>query len=312
MDCGRWQAARGALVLLLAAVPLILPWPSAAQTLRIVARLAPEPGRIVDAALLNDEHLLLLYPDQGRIADYTLDGELHQHILREGGRELRFRPSACAVAPDGNLLVFDEAAHKVFFIGPDGNISRGIDLAYPGEDGALLALSRVGDLTLGTSSVIWASLPEQGVLAGFDYDGNHVTSLNLAGMLPYDPAVYTRTQMLSDGSLFVLEYHQGAVLYRRGSEGSFRRLRLAAADGEVAAPVLQDFAVDEAARVLLVTHSEDAPLAMLIPAEDGYRSHPVDLDLPGGHRRLACRRSAGMFIVWTRDKPEVIVLQFAP
>jgi hypothetical protein len=310
MRCGnRWLVAL-ALVLLSAA--LLLPSLSAAQTLRIVARLRPEPGQVVDAALLGTDHLLLLYPDAGRIADYTLDGQLHQHILREGGRELRFRPSACVAAPDGNLLVFDEAAHKVFFIGPDGNIFRGVDLAWPAADGQLLALSSVGDLTLGASNVIWATLPERGVLAGFDRDGNHAATLDLAALLPYDPAVYTRAQLLSDGSLFVLEYHQGAVLYRRGSQGAFRRLRLAAPQDGVTVPALQDFAVDDAGRVLLVTHSEQTPLTMLLPSDGGYQSHPVNLDLPGGHRRLACRWSAGMFIVWTRDETEVIVLEFAP
>ena len=102
--------------------------PATAQSLRIVSRFAPEDGRIVDAALVSGNHLMLLYPDAGRIADYTLAGELQQHIVREGGEERRFRPSACIAGRQDGLLVFDEAAHKVFFIGADGNISKGIDI----------------------------------------------------------------------------------------------------------------------------------------------------------------------------------------
>lgn len=307
MRFGRKLAALVAVcVLMLQALAVA---PAGAQTLRIVTRFAPEDGRIVDAALLAGEHLMLLYPDAGRIADYTLAGELQQHIVREGGEERRFRPSACIARRTDELLVFDEAAHKVFFIGVDGNISKGIDLAYPVAGGSLLALSRVGDLALGASDVIWATLPEYGVLAGFDFAGNHAFNIDLAALLPYDPAVYTRAQVLPDGSIYILEYHQGAVLYRLGTQGPYRRLRLEAHQEQYVAPALQDFAVDNSGNVLLVTHSDETPLQLLTPGESGYQAHPVSLSLPSGQKRLACRWSGGMFILWTRDEPELIVLK---
>jgi hypothetical protein len=310
MSCGRYAgraiAALGIVVIGLAAVP------AQAQTLKIVSQFRPEAGRIVDAAVLSGAHLMLLYPDSGRIADYNFAGELAQHIIREGGEERRFRPLACAATDDDTLLVFDEAAHKVFFTGADGNIYKGVDLAYPAGNGSLVALSRVGDLAAGRGNVIWATLPERGVLAAFDYAGNHVMNVELAAMLPYEPAVYTRGQVLPDGSVYMLEYHQGAVLYRRGIEGAYHRLRLSAPQGAVEVPALQDFAVDDQGNVLLVTHSDSTPLQLLTPGHSGYQAHPVNLDLPSGQRRLACRWSGGMFILWTRDNPEVTVLQLLP
>lgn len=310
MSCGRRKSWAGMAIAMLLALGLA--GPARAQTLRVVGRFTPEPGDIVDAAVLPDGHLMLLYPETGRIADYGFDGTLNQHIIREGGEERRFRPLACVTSPGGDLLVFDEAAHKVFFIGADGNITKGIDLAYPAEGGTLLALSRVGDLAAGAGQVIWATLPERGVLAAFDYDGNYVVSLDLAAMLPYQPAVYTRAQVLPDGSIYVLEYHQGAVLYRRGTQGAYHRLRLSEPEGAVVVPALQDFAVDDGGNVLLVTHSDSTPLQLLTPGPNGYQAHPVNLDLPSGQRRLACRWSGGMFILWTRDNPEVTVLQLLP
>lgn len=310
MRFGNWLGTLVAGCMLLLAV--FDPIPVSAQTLRIVSRFAPEAGRIVDAALVAGDHLMLLYPDAGRITDYTLDGELQQHILREGGEERRFRPSACITGRGDQLLVFDEAAHKIFFIGADGNISKGIDLAYPTSSGSLVALSRVGNLALGASDVIWASLPEYGALAGFDFSGNHVVSLDLAAMLPYASAIYTRAQVLPDGSLYVLDYHQGAVLYRQGTQGPYRRLRLESSPEPVVAPALQDFAVDSSGNVLLVTHRDDTPLQLLTPGDSGYQAHPVNLSLPSGQKRLACRWSGGMFILWTRDEPELIVLKLGP
>jgi len=310
MSCGRRMGWLGAGIAML--IAMVLAAPARAQTLRVVGHFTPEPGDIVDAAVLAGGHLMLLYPEAGRIADYSFDGTLNQHIIRESGEESRFRPLACVASPNGTLLVFDEAAHKVFFIGADGNITKGVDLAYPAEGGSLLALSRVGDLAAGAGRVIWATLPERGVLAAFDYDGNHVVSLELAAMLPYQPAVYTRAQVLSDASIYVLEYHQGAVLYRRGAQGAYHRLRLNQPEDSVVVPALQDFAVDDAGNVLLVTHSDSTPLQLLTPGPNGYQAHPVNLDLPSGRRRLACRWSGGMFILWTRDEPEVTVLQLLP
>ena len=77
-------------------------------------------------------------------------------------------------------------------------------------------------------------------------------------------------------------------------------------------PALQDFAVDSAGNVLLVTHHDETPLYLLTPSEAGYQSHPVNLNLPSGQKRLACRWSGGMFILWTRDEPELTVLQLQP
>jgi hypothetical protein len=312
MPCGRRAALRRGLMLALAIGALLGAVPALAQTARVVVRITPEQGSIVDAALLDADHLLLLYPAEGRIADYSLGGELRQHIVREAGVERRFRPTACVASAADSVLVFDEAAHKVLFVGADGNIRRGIDLAYPDPAHGLLALSRVGDLALGTGDVIWAMLPERGVLAGFDLDGRHIVSLDLAAMLPYAPAVYSRAQVLPDGSLFVMEYNQGAVLYRRGATGGFHRIKLEATAGVDAAPLLQDFAVDAVGNVLLATYDETQPLRLLTPGADGYYSHPLEIDLPGDSPRLACRHSGGKYIVWTRDEPLLIVLEVTP
>jgi len=298
MRCGKQHARL--LVALVAALTLTLLSFSAAQaqSAQMVAQLTPEAGLIADAALLGGDHLVLLYPELGHIADYTLDGTLHQHIVREGGVERRFRPTACIANGADSLLVFDEAAHKVFFIGADGNITRGIDLAYPDETGTLLALSRVGDIAVSGSDVLWAMLPERATLAGFDLSGNHVISLNLGDLLPYSPATYTRAQLLDDGSLYFLDYYQGAVLYRRGITGAFRRLRLEGPDG-----------ADAAGNVLVATHDADAPLVLLTPGAEGYQSHNVELSLPNGVPKLACRCSGGKFIVWTRDETVVFIIE---
>lgn len=293
--------------IVLCAICWLMPAPALSeQRVRIVARITPQSGRIMDAALLS-EHLMLLYPDSGQIADYTLDGKLNQHIIREGGMNSRFKPTSCSTA-SGELLVFDEADHKVFFISPDGNISQGIDLAFPSDDG-LLALSRIGDLAYGANKMIYALLPERGVIALFDRKGNHQESLDLAALLPYSNGLYSRLGVLADGSLFVMDYSQGAVLYRRGAAQGFRRLRLSDTAEAQVAPTLQDFAVDEAGNVLIATTDTTNPLLLLDNSEDGYHSHALDLKLPAGSQRLACRYSGGKYIVWSRDRPYVIVLQ---
>jgi len=313
VSCGRRLSAirRTAPVAALAAIAIAMLAPAAAvgQTLTVVARLTPEAGRIVDAAMISDTHLALLYPDAGQIADYTLDGKLYQHILREGGRELAFRPTACCAREREGLLVFDEAAHKLFTIAGDGNFERGIDLAYPQESGGPLALAAVGDIALGPEGVIDAMLPDRGVLASFDGDGKLTTRLNLLSALPYPQAVYARAQPLADGSLFVLDYNQGAVIYRRGAAGQFRRLTLEHPAGIDAAPLLQDFAVDEGGNVLLATADPAAPLVLLRPGKKGYTSHHVKIELPRAPQRFSTRYSRGRFILWLRETPSVIVLE---
>jgi hypothetical protein len=284
------------------------PAAAAEQQVRIVARFVPQEGLIADAALGGDGHLFLLYPDAGQIADYTYDGKLYQHIIREGGRQNRFRPTCCLAASANELLVFDEADHKLFYITADGNFKQGIDLAYPsGADGALLALSRIGDLALTPQQHILALLPERGVLAEFDRQGTHQSDFNLLASLPYPQAVYTRAQELQDGSLFILDYHQGAVLYRR-QQGDFRRLMLNPPQDAEAVPGVQDFAADEQGNVLLLLSDKNQPL-LLDSSKDGYHSHELNLRLPADSAPLACRQSRGKYIVWSRRVPYVCVLE---
>jgi hypothetical protein len=147
------------------------------------------------------------------------------------------------------------------------------------------------------------------VLASFDSEGQHQGDLDLAKLLPYPSATYTRAQLLPDGSLFVLDYLQGAVLYRRGASGQFHRLRLGEQPSGVAAPQVQDFAANDAGNMLIATYSESAPLVLLDYEGDGYHSHALEIKLPVGGSRLACRQSRGKYIVWSRDRPFVLVLQ---
>jgi len=307
MTSGNWHRTYLALAVIVAGLACFSI--AEAQTVKVVARLNPEPGVIVDAAVQPTGHLYLLYPEAGRVADYTLDGELYQHIIREGGQEHLFWPTACDWSMTGDLLVFDEAAHKVFFIGQDGNIMRGIDLAFPSGDGTLLALSRIGDLSVGSSNTIWVTVGDSGTVAGFDYDGNHVVSLDLSAMLPYANATYTRPQVLSDGSLFVLDYHQGAILYRQGPHGQFRRIILDQPTGMTAAPGIQDFAVDESGNILVASYDPESPLLLLTPGDAGYQSHAIDVGLGAGSQRFAVRCSGGMFILWAKETNNLVLLE---
>jgi hypothetical protein len=283
---------------------------AAAPTLHIVARITPEAGDIADAAMIGTDHVALLFPDAGHIADYTLDGQLYQHLYRESGMQHRFRPTACTAVDKNGLAVFDEAARQVFIFGPDGNAGSGIDLAYPtGSAGKALVLSTVGDIMPGANGALWAMLPERGVLACFDKNGRYQQKLDLAAALPYPNAVYTRTQLLPDGSLFVLDYHQGAVIYREQQEQHFHRLQLGVPEGLEAAPMVQDFAVDEHGNALVVTNIEGKPVVLLSHEDNGYNLHTVDLKLPVAAGRLACRYSRGKFILWLKEKPFVILLE---
>ena len=321
MSCGRKLAARSrqfvpvipalrkVLTVFIAVALLLAPYLALAQTVKVLARITPQDGHISDAAVLDNSHLVLLYPEAGQIADYSLDGKLYQHIVREAGAESRFTPTFCAVAPDGKLLVFDETAHKLFTITEDGNIVSGVDLAYPASESDVLALSRIGGLSVDAAGLVWVVLPERGVLAGFDIEGTYQASVDLAGLLPYSGAVYTRAQWLKDGSLYALDYHQGAVLYRSAGETHFHLVKMQSPAGLDAAPLAQDFAVDDAGNILFITSAEGPQLLLLTPGKQGYESHAVEIKLPTGAKRLACCHSQGRFIVWSRDKPLVCVLE---
>jgi hypothetical protein len=283
---------------------------AAAPTLHVVARITPEAGDIADAAMISTGHVVLLYPDAGHIADYTLDGQLYQHLYRESGIQRRFRPIACAAYDHSSLAVFDEAARQVFIFGPDGNAGGGIDLAYPtGSTSGAVALSTVGDIMAGANGTLWAMLPERGALACFDKDGRFKQQLDLSAALPYPNAICTRTQLLPDGSLFLLDYHQGALIYREQQEQHYHRLQLGVPEGLEAAPMVQDFAVNEHGDALVLTNIENKPVVLLSRGDNGYNLHTVDLKLPVAAGRLACRYSRGRFILWLREKPFVMLLE---
>ena len=300
------QCRAALLALILLALPAGM---AAAQSVQVLARFTPEAGRLVDAALISDGHVALCYPDAGRVADYTYDGKLYQHIVREGGEALRFRPTACAARGSAGLLVFDEAEHKLFTIGADGNIESGVDLAYSAGGGQALALASVGDLSRAADGTLFALLPQRNVLAGFDPAGRMTSSIDLGKALPYASAVYSRTQLLPDGSLFVLDFHQGGVVYRRGAEGPYRRISLGTPAGLSAAPQVQDFAADDSGNVMLATYNPEAPLMLLTPGAQGYGGHAVDLQLIRAPHRISLRYSRGTFILWIREKPSVILFR---
>jgi hypothetical protein len=174
-----------------------------------------------------------------------------------------------------------------------------------------LALSRIGGLSFSPEGVIWALLPDRGELAGFNADGTLVARLNLEAMLPYSDPVYARAQITSGGSLFLLDYHQGAVIFRPGEIGTFSRLSLGVPAGLDAAPVVQDFAADPQLNVLLATYDETQPLMLLTRENGRFESHALRIDLPEGLHRLACRYSMGKYILWLRDQPLVLVLEIS-
>lgn len=282
--------------------------PAQAMEVNIAARFTAELGMIADAALLGDGNLALLYAEEGRIAKYSFSGELAHHIVHEGGAGRLFKPTACLAEADGGLLVFDEAAQRVYAVAEDGNIGRSFELAYPVGAGSSIALSRVSNLATGPLGNLWVMLTAQGKFASFDRSGRFVEEHDLSSLLPYDPAIYTRASLLPDGSLFVLEYSQGAILYSRPGTSQFNRIRIDKAEGVDHAPVLQDFAVDSSGIILAATYDTSRPLVLLTPATSGYTAHSLALELPVSTPRLACRQSKGKFIVWLRDTAEVVVL----
>jgi hypothetical protein len=284
--------------------------PAAGQAVSIIARFAPEAGNITDAVLLDNGHLALFYPDSGRIAEYSLDGTLHHHIVHEGGTQRVFTP-VCGLAPSGaNMLVFDAASLNLYRVELDGNIGKAVKLAYPAASGAI-ALSQLSGLSLDAQGRLWAMLTAEGKLAGFDRNGIFTEELDLTTLLPYTPACYTRSAWLPDGTLFLLDYSQGAILYRNPGEQAFRRVRLDAPEGVDAAPVLQDFAVDDRGHILAVTTASSQPVMLLTPSSAGYTAHRLNVPLPTGSNRLACRWSNGRFIVWLRDQPLVCILELS-
>lgn len=281
-----------------------------ALELAIVARFSPEQGLISDAAIFGDWRLALLYPEQGRIADYSLNGLLNQHITRESGEGTRFIPTTCATGLFSTLAVFDEASSALFTIAPDGNITKGIALAYPTGPGSATALSRIGDLEVDGNGSIWVLLPDRGILAQFDGNGGYLGEQNLRQALGNKLALPSRFQFQPGGSLSFLDYHQGAV-FIKAADGGFQRIALAQSDVFDAVPSVQDYAVDQAGNILLATHDVEHPLVLLVPENGEMVAHQLSVDFPSGARRLACRYSAGKFIVWSREEPFLIVIELS-
>ena len=296
--------------LALALVYWLLAAPAAGQAVSVIARFTPEAGNITDAVLLDNGHIALFYPDGGRIVDYAMDGTVNQHIVHEGGAARVFQPVCGLTASGGNILAFDAASLNLYRVGLDGNIGKSVKLAYPSGHGAI-ALSQLSGLSLDSKGQIWVMLTASGKLACFDRDGQYTEELDLARLLPYSPACYTRSAWLNDGTLFLLDFSQGAILYRKPGETSFRRVRLDVPDGVDAAPVLQDFAVDDQGNILAATADSDKPVMLLTPSSSGYTAHRLNVPLPDGGNRLACRWSNGRFIVWLRDQPFVCVLEIS-
>lgn len=297
-------------VLLASLFVVLLAGRAAAVQVRTVVSFTAEPGVISDAAILGNGNIALLYPEVGRIASYTAQGKLSQHIIREAGIKQVFRPTACCVDSDGYLLVFDEAEHQLFRIASDGNIGSGVNLAYarsPAEPS--LAVARLGSLFAAPKGV-WALLGDKAVLARFGRDGTQAESLDLAAALAEDGPALARAQEGQPGSLYIMDFNQGAILYRLDSSAAFRRIAMPfETDGGVTLPWLQDFAVDKSGRILAATSNARNPLLLLLPQEEGYRAHPLKLSLPPNENRIAVRWCAGKYIVWTRDHPFVSVLE---
>ncbi|MDQ3023362.1 MAG: hypothetical protein M3R04_03090 [bacterium] len=300
----------------------------AATGLRTEARFTPAKGLVSDAALLGNGHVVLAYPDEGVLADYAPEGKLTRHVIREGGLGVPFKPTmVCAGAKDG-LLVFDEEEHHVFRVDPDGNFSKGIDLAVPEGTSTPIAAARIGGLSLTDDGSMWAMLSDRMQFAHFDGRGKLLGSLDLDRLLPYN-GTYVRGQVTSDGTVYVLDYSQGAVLYRPPAVGSgavpalskgqrpeaaatkpapFRRVRLSEKDSAFdAAPTVQDFAVLDDGTMLVATTDARRPLLLLSKTGKGRSARPVSLQL-GGATRLSIRASRGKFIVWAGDASVVFVL----
>jgi hypothetical protein len=300
----------------------------AATNLRTVARFAPAKGLISDAALLPNGHIVLAYPEGSYLADYSPDGKLTRHVIREGGLKDPFTPTMVVAGNDDGLFVFDEAEHHVFRVADDGNFSKGIDLALegagprarPAGGGAQgpppsspVAASRIGSLSLAPDGSLWALLPDRQQFAHFDAKGKQLGLLDLPALLG-GAGIYARGQVTRDGTLYVLDIAQGAIYARppvqagAAAAPKFRRIRVTDdTRGFEAIPSLQDFAVLGDGTLLAATTDAQRPLMLLSPGANGRVSKPVSLQL-GGAKQLSVRASKGSFIVWASDSPVVFVL----
>jgi hypothetical protein len=198
---------------------------------------------------------------------------------------------------DDGLLVFDEVSREVLLIGEDGNQWRSFPLAYPAAESSV-ALSRIGQLGLAEGGGVWALRSDKAELAAFTRDGILKRSIDLASRLPYPAAAYTKFQWDGD-QLFLLEYSQGAILYGDKEAQRFKRLSLAGSSG-LSAPEVQDFAIDSAGNLLLLT--ADSRAVLVTRGNSGQRES-IELDLPGSlaGKRLGCRPGGSGFVVWARD-----------
>jgi hypothetical protein len=285
---------------------------NAAGGLRTVARFAPAKGLISDAALLPNDHVILAYPEGSHLADYSPEGKLTRHVIRENGLGVPFSPTMAIAGIKDGLFVFDEAEHHVFRVQDDGNFSKGIDLAVM-ETGGPIAAARIGSLALASDGSLWAMLSDGQLLAHFDAKGKQLGALDLPQLLG-SGGIYARAQVTSDGTLYVLDIAQGAIYARPpAAEGvptapKFRRIRVSDdMHGFESIPSLQDFAVLDDGTILAATTDAQRPLMLLSPGANGRTTRPVPLQL-GEAFRLSVRASRGRFIVWASDSPVVFVL----
>jgi hypothetical protein len=160
--------------------------------------------------------------------------------------------------------------------------------------------------------LIWALLPERGEFVCFNSAGTQTSRVSFTDELPYPGALYTRAQFGGNDSLFVMDYTQGAILYRKDGDEQFRRLRPIGPEkdsGVDAMPALQDFAVDAGGNILATTYDSAKPLLLLTPGKSGYDSRKIDIGLPKGSHLASVRYGRGQFVVWLRDTAFVSVLR---
>lgn len=292
------------------AVALLLGWAAQAAAVEavVVAQFSPAETDIADACLLPNNHIALVLAGQGMIADYLPDGTLFQHIVREGGAAQNFRPTACSLGWDGQLYVFDEATHNVFTILPDGNIEGSFKLKLTLSPSESTAVSAVGDLHCSPQHIVWALLTDKSLMAGFNEDGEMVQRIDLEKSLPYSNAAFSESAVTADGTIYVLDYHQGAILRKAPDNRVYQRIAPFAVKGLDSAPLVQDFAVDDNHNMIVVSNTAQQQLTILTPSGNGYAAHMLSLDFPQDSR-ISCTYSAGKFILWTRDEPFVAVME---
>lgn len=274
----------------------------------VVARFSPAETGITDACLMSNNHIALVLTEQGMIADYLPDGTLYQHIVREGGAGQSFRPTAASLGWDGQLYVFDEATHNVFTILPDGNIEGSFKLKLTLSPAESTAVSAVGDMHCTSEQVILALLTDRSLVAGFNPAGEMVRRIDLKQSLPYSNSAYSKAAVTNDGTIYVLDYHQGAILRKLQGSRAYQRIVPFATPGIDSAPLVQDFAADDSHNLLVVSNEAASRLVILSPEAAGYRASEFALDLPQAGR-ISCSYSAGKFIVWSREESFVAVLE---